>query len=270
MRSSSWCWCEGVFLSWLVAVSSGCGGPQSAPSRPAVDKPHPVAVATPRHRFRDLPAGEWQTPEADEGMELAVPPYDPLHGAGRADQLKAAFRGKDRSRAKTSIVDGVQVEQFASVAELQAGLANDDDMLHHDPELTRQTMDRVGEEQRRVRVEAWIYAIKYEADNDWHLITGTDPDAGEIHYFNAEVSGLPSKRSPAFAALREVRQSLAAILDNELPGPGSYRRYDPPIAVVIEGPLFYDVDHQPGAVGPGDMKPTTAWEIHPITSLVER
>jgi hypothetical protein len=37
--------------------------------------------------------------------------------------------------------------------------------------------------------------------------------------------------------------------------------------VTVEGSLFYDVDHAPGAVGPRDMKPTTAWEIHPITQI---
>jgi hypothetical protein len=183
--------------------------------------------------------------------------------------VKAAFRGKDRSRAKTTIVDGVRVERFGSVVELQNRIPSDDKMLDHEPALTRQT-DRLPEEHRMVEVQAWIYAIKYESDNDWHLITGTDPDAGQIHYFNAEVSGLPNKQSPAFATLREVRGSLSTILDDDLPGPGSYRKYDPPIAVAIKGALFYDIDHAPGEVGPGDMKPTTAWEIHPITSLVER
>jgi hypothetical protein len=261
---------RGMLLAWFgaaVVASSGCPAPQPAPQPPVQIKPRPVTG--PKHLFQDLPADGWKTSEADEDMDLAVPPFDPLHGAGRADQVKAAFRGKDRSRAKTSIVDGVRVERFGSVVELQKRIPSDDKMLNHEPALTRQ-VDRLPEEHRMVQVEAWIYAIKYESDNDWHVITGTDPDAGQIHYFNAEVSGLPKKQSPAFATLREVRESLATILDNDLPRPSSYRKYDPPIAVTIKGALFYDIDHAPGEVGPGDMKPTTAWEIHPITSLVER
>lgn len=217
-----------------------------------------------------MPMDGWKSFEEEQDMDLAIPPYDPRFGAGRADQIKAAFRGKDRSGPKTSLVEDVPVEPFVSVAELQDHLPDDELMLNHDPEITRRSMDRAQEEQRMVRVDAWIYAIKYETDNDWHVITGTDPSVRTIHYFNAEVSGLPKRSSPATAPLREVRQSLASILENDLPGPGSYRKYDPPIAVTIEGALFYDVDHKPGAVGPGDMKPTTAWEIHPITSLSER
>jgi len=268
----SWSWWRGVFLSWSVVTSVvasvGCPAPRPAPQPPVQASAHPVAG--PRHPYQTLPADRWKTSEAEEGMDLTVPPFDLLHGAGRADQVNAAFRGKDRSQPKTSVVDGVRVEPFASVAELQARIPRDDVMLGHDPELTRQSMDRAPEERRMVHVDAWIYAIKYESDNDWHLITGTDPGAGEVHYFNAEISGLPNKTSPAFVPLQEARASLAAILDTDLPGPGSYRKYDPPIAVTIEGALFYDVDHAPGVVGPGDMKPTTAWEIHPITSLAER
>ena len=29
----------------------------------------------------------------------------------------------------------------------------------------------------------------------------------------------------------------------------------------------FDVDHAAGVVGPGNFKPKTAWEIHPITKL---
>jgi hypothetical protein len=269
MRSLSWrC---GVLLSWPVAMvvaSSACRAPQPAPQAPVQEPAR--TVARPRHAFHDLAAEQWKTTERDDDMDPLIPPFDPLHGAGHADQLKAAFRGKDRAVAKTSAVTGVRVERFASLADLQAAIPADEDMLHHDPELTRESMKRTPEEQRMVHVDAWIYAIKYESDNDWHVIAGTDPDGDEIHYFNAEISGLPKKQAPAFAALRAVRESLSTILDADFPGPGSYRKYDPAIAVTIEGALFYDIDHAPGAVGPGDMKPTTAWEIHPITRLAER
>lgn len=41
-------------------------------------------------------------------------------------------------------------------------------MLNHDPEIKRTTMTRAEEENRNVRVKAWIYAIKFEKD-----MTGT-------------------------------------------------------------------------------------------------
>ena len=54
---------------------------------------------------------------------------------------------------------------------------------------------------------------------------------------------------------------------NDLPAGPKYRVYDHPLPVIVEGPLFFDVDHGAGTVGPSGMKPRTAWEIHPITKL---
>jgi hypothetical protein len=244
-------------------MSVGCGGQSGQGPEP----PKPKAKA--KHLFTELPADKWVAAEVESEMDPTVMPFDPTHAAGTASQVAARFRGKDRAGAKTSIADGAPMLEFASVVKLQDSLPGDDEMQHHDPPITRQSNERMSEELRNVHVSAWIYAIKYETDNDWHLITGTDP-SGDPRYFNAEVSGLPSKTAASYAKLLGVRKSLADILNDDLPGPGSYRKYDPPIAVTIEGSVFYDVDHEPGAVGPGDMKPTTAWEIHPITGLMEQ
>jgi hypothetical protein len=242
------------------AVGTGCGAPQT-PVKPG-------ATAAVRHPYRELPLGDWANPpDEDNDLDPMVPPFDPLHGAGKADQVAARFRGTDRKGPKTSLVDGAEPEAFASVAALQEQLRADGEMMQHDPAITRQSMERVTEEQRMVRVAAWIYAIKYEDDNDWHLITGTDPDAGDAHYLNAEVAGLPARTAPAYPTLLAARQCLARVLDDDLPGPGKYRRYDPPIGIALEGALFYDIDHAPGVVGPAGMRPTTAWEVHPVTSL---
>jgi hypothetical protein len=223
--------------------------------------------------YKEIPADEWT------GSELAVaadPNVATVRSAlGTASRLNDRFEGDDRSGPKTSIVGGGRTEDFSSIAKLQASLPKDDKMREeHDPRITKKTMDRAPEEERNVRVKALIYAIKYESDHDWHLIAGTDPARGAIRYFNAEVSALPEEQdggeAPSFETLLAVRRSLAEILDNDLPGPGSYRQYDP-FPVVIEGSIFYDIDHAPGDVGPEKppMNPTTAWEIHPITSLRE-
>ena len=37
---------------------------------------------------------------------------------------------------------------------------------------------------------------------------------------------------------------------------------------VVCGSLFYDISHSPGTVGPQGLRPGTAWEIHPVTSIV--
>jgi hypothetical protein len=64
-----------------------------------------------------------------------------------------------------------------------------------------------------------------------------------------------------------VRQKLADILVNQLPAGSGYRKYTFPIPVVVDGSLFFDVDHAAGVVGPAGMRPQTAWEIHPVTRL---
>ena len=166
-------------------------------------------------------------------MDITIPAFDPLTGAGVSDQIKARFRGQDRKGPKTSTAEA-EIENFENLRSL---------------------------------VRAWIYAIKYEADQDWHVIIGTDPSTTSKTFFNAEVSGLPSQSSSAFDTLLKVRQRLANILDNDLPQQGGYHKYEDPIPVLIEGSLFYDIDHAPGVVGPTGMRPRTAWEIHPITSL---
>ena len=267
MRSMSRAWLFGC----VILLSVACGG-QAPQGQTQAAEPRPKKA---KHPFRLQAAEKWTAAELESETDPTVMPFDPTHAAGAGSQLKARFSGKHRADAKTSIVGGAETEEFLSVVKLQANLPTDDKMRkHHDPKITTETMDRVPEEERSVRVDAWVYAIKYEDDNDWHLIIGTDPERGEVSYFNAEVSGLPKsgQEDPAFATLLSVRRSLADMLNNDLPGRGSYQQYDPPFPVTIEGSVFYDVDHLPGVVGPEDppMKPTTSWEIHPITTLTER
>lgn len=214
------------------------------------------------------PADQWAFAEDEDEMDPLVAAFDPLTGAGESEQIDAQFRGRDRKAAKTSI-SSARLEEFSSLEELVQTLAADDDMRNHNPEITRaSTSQRVEEEDRNVRVPAFICAIKYEADQDWHIIGSSDSECEGL-FFNFEVSGLPRSNSPAHDTLLTVRQDLAEILDHDLPGPGSYHKYkgNGPIPVIIQGSLFYDVDHAPGVVGPATMKPETAWEIHPVTQI---
>jgi hypothetical protein len=248
-----------VVLGCIVATVS-CAARQHGhtPSPP---------TQTPRYykaEIIDVP--DWG--ESDRGpLDPMIAPYDPSTAAGMGEQINARFRGTHRKAAKTSFAE-LRTEPERTVDELVTTLVNDATMLALDPPITKAPDSaRVQAEDRSVRVRGWIYAIKYEDDQDWHLMVGTDPDAGAGTFLDCEVSGLPSNDANSYARLLEVRQSLAYIFDNDLPKPGSYTKYTTPIPVAIEGMLFFDVDHPAGAVGPPGMRPKTAWAIHPITKI---
>ena len=245
-----------------VLTVVGCAARQHGKA-PLPAPPHPTVRY---YRAEIIPVPDWGEPDR-EPMDLTIAPYDPLTAAGPGDQINARFRGTDRKVAKTSFAE-LRTEPECTIDRLVTTLAANDAMLAHDPPITNApSSERVQEEYRSIRVRGWIYAIKYEDDQDWHLIVGTDPAGAAKKYFSCEVSGLPTKSASAYAKLLEARKSLAFILDSDLPGPGSYTKYTPPIPVAIEGMLFFEVNHSTGAVGPPGMRPNTAWEVHPITKI---
>ena len=199
-----------------------------------------------------------------------------IHGtsAQPADSPIAStrFTGKDRAQAKTSIVVDHDVEEFASVKDLVARLPKDSAMRHHDPAIEKRGTHarRVAEEKDDVRLHALLYAARLEDDGDFHLIVGDD--GANPEYFNCEVSGLPAKSSRYFSRLRDARREFLDLLsdaDEAIPG-DDYKHFDPPLRIVVEGSLFFDVDHGAGQVGPLTpirRRPKTAWEIHPVTSI---
>lgn len=207
---------------------------------------------------------DWENPEDEDEMDFLIPAYNPLTAKDPTDQLLSRFRGTDRKGPKTSVPAG-SIQTFATIEALIASLPDDDDMLNHTPPLERDTDVRLTEERRNVRVTAWIYAIKWEHDQDWHVILGTGPSDSTPTYLNAEVSGLPAPAASPYNKLKKVREQLAELFDYDLPSSG-YWEYEP-VPVVVEGALFYDIDHAPGTVGPASTRPKTAWEIHPITKL---
>jgi hypothetical protein len=197
----------------------------------------------------------------DEDEEHDQPPSPAAARAAGSEN----FAGTARKRAKTSIADADEAE-FASVLDLVASLPSDASMIDRDPEISSSaTSDRVEEEQLNVTVDGFLYAASREDDNDYHLIIGDNIPRPQREYMNVEVSGLPAS-GPFREPLKESRQQFKDFFGSDLPG-GSYDFYTPPIPVRISGSLFYDIDHRPGAVGPGSHKPRTAWEIHPITAI---
>jgi hypothetical protein len=67
--------------------------------------------------------------------------------------------------------------------------------------------------------------------------------------------------------LWQVRKTFQQAFDLGASGPESYFRPQPPVPVRVTGSLFWDVDHENELVGPADFKPTSAWEIHPISAI---
>jgi hypothetical protein len=84
-----------------------------------------------------------------------------------------------------------------------------------------------------------------------------------------EVSGLPPQGAPAFNQLFSARTAFNNFFGSNLPG-SAYDFYDPPIPVIIEGSLFFDITHARGTPpGPRSLRPNmpVIWEVHPVTSI---
>ncbi len=160
----------------------------------------------------------------------AVPP-----APSAVEQMDVKFSGHARGAARTSIAAAATVEEFATLEDLLDSLPADDVMVKQRISLEASS-DRVPEEVRHVKVrEVWLYAARIE---------------------------------PAHDALRAVREDVFEALGHRMPG-RAYGILKPPVRVQITGSLLYDVEQSPGATAPQRLKPATAWEIHPITSLQE-
>ncbi len=249
-----------VAVATLAVLVAGCAtqGPPVATAPPTgAAAPTPLVSAKSGKTYSVIRLGE-----RDAAPEPFVPPTGALAAASPDN-----FHGKDRGNAKTSLVDDPQPTTFSDLGSLLASslLVPDDQMLDHQPPITKDVDDpRTPEEQHNVDVTAFLYASAKESDNDFHCIIGTAPDQ-TAGFFNVEVSALPVSgdfRQP----LKDVRDAFKAFFGDSLPGSG-YSKFDPPIPVHVKGSLFFDVDHKAGAVGPTGLKPATAWEIHPVSSI---
>jgi hypothetical protein len=206
-----------------------------------------------------------------------VDPYDkpltPTEMAGLAIGLVRpagdAFEGTARRVAKISI-SGAKLEEFDDVKDLIDTLPAHNKMKNRVPKISKgKNSKRVKEEQRNVRVSAFIYAASREDDNDFHLIIGRDPDLDPV-YMTMELSGLPAKSSKHHARLKATRDAYKDFFGADIPGT-SYDFYDPPIPIEVEGSLFFDMSHATGSrPGPETLRPDmpVVWEVHPISNIV--
>jgi hypothetical protein len=174
---------------------------------------------------------------------------------------EVVFAGKHRAAAKTSFVTGVATKSFNSISELIASLTPDSIIR---PKLTRNSK-RIADEQKNVRLEKsiFLYAMKNEDDNDYHLIIGDNIKLSKANLFNIEISGVPKSGNTTILKVRNFFK------DNfgQVCGPKYAVFKDDPIPIKVSGSVFYDVDHPAGQVGPVGMRPKTSWEIHPVASI---
>jgi|SRR5262245_41607578 hypothetical protein len=199
-------------------------------------------------------------------------PYDAKLSRAAAASFAAVsdnFDGTDRKAAKLTISNAA-TESFPDIRDLVASLVPDTKMIKHKPPIKKDAKQgRTTEENRNVRVRAFLYAASRENDNDFHLILGRNPKSSAM-YMTMEISGLPPKTSKSFKRLKKARDAYKTFFGAKLPG-ASYHFYRPPIPVEIEGSLFFDITHAKGGhPGPQDLRPDipTIWEVHPVTDIV--
>lgn len=213
-----------------------------------------------------------QTNERDEYEEEASAPPE-MAMAAKALPTGDSFKGEQRKAAKLSLATA-KIEKFDDLKDLIGSLTPDSQMTAHVPPIGKgKNSDRVVEEQRNIRVKAFLYAASREGDNDFHLIIGRAPGEFPEMYMTMELSGLPPPSSPSHGKLKTAREAFKKFykefLKQALPGL-NYGFPDPPVEVVIQGSLFFDVTHSTGKKpGPKSLKSRmpTIWEVHPISRI---
>ena len=188
---------------------------------------------------------------------------------GQVIEPDEAYHGSYRVECKTTLYEGGK-KSFTDLASLIAWLPTKAEMKRDHPHITAKTK-RLPEEEHYVTVDAYIYAIKKEDnDNDFHVIMGSTPQKEkDTKFMAAEVSGL-REGGTCNDKLQVPRDELKRHFGDRLPG-YSYHTFDyyggSPIPVKVSGPLFFD-KHPAGGVGTKDYKTTTSWEIHPVADMI--
>ncbi len=174
------------------------------------------------------------------------------------------FSGNDRKVAKTSLATTQEVT-YSSFNSFRNTLQTDTFMRTLGIS-TNSASNRVSQENRNVNVSnSYLYAIKSESDGDLHMIIG---DLSKTALTNCEASGYPASSSSSYAKIKTVRETVITRFGTDFCGKSSYTIFSPPIQIItFKGSLFFDVDHAAGVVGPLGFRPTTSWEVHPISSI---
>jgi hypothetical protein len=192
---------------------------------------------------------------------IPVDPSEDIIRTRKANECSDIFEGHDRMEAKTSFVKG-RAKRYKNIGDLKVTLQSDALMRTMD---IKDNSPRIEIEKRNVKVDtAYLYALKREDDNDYHLLVG---DKSGENLFNCEVSGLPNFKNKYTKKLKFARTSFQSQLGIEACKFSRYLFFSPPVLVSLEGSLFFDVSHAAGGLGHKYLKPTSVWEIHPIREI---
>ncbi len=175
------------------------------------------------------------------------------------------FDGSYREGAKTSLSPAA-LENFRTLRAFVNTLPGKDLMADS---ITGSNSPRIASEERNVRIKkAYLYAYSRQADEDFHVIIGTSKKpTASTKYFNVEVSGPPPADDSSFLTLKAARDSFLTKAAQNLCSSG-YFFYENPLQVEVSGSIFFDKQHNGGAIGPASARPADAWEIHPVSSFI--
>ncbi len=250
---------------------------------PRIEKEQHVTGIPQPNRWQEFVAradrGEIEEVSDDsEERKITFHRVSPRAGAVRAAHAPAAtqsdvFEGKFRPEAKTSYAIRKN-EKLTYVDTLMSSLPTDMQMTQQHYELVAKDKNsqnhqpRVDLETRNVTVKTWLYWVGQQTDNDYHLILGDTSELTSTTVFmNGEVSGLPPAR-PSQPPFMDLRRKLRQLIADNANKKGAF---NPPVPIQITGSLLWDGEHRnPHNVGPKkpvDIRPTKAWEIHPISDL---
>jgi hypothetical protein len=131
------------------------------------------------------------------------------------------------------------------------------------PAYRKPLAHRLPEEQDNVAVTGYLYAIKKMNDRDYHLVLISSPDL-RVPYrvMNVEISGL-RKSSPDYPILYQARMQCLYLLGRK-DVPRSWTILQEPLKIRVRGALFFDGKKERVSMKPSELKPVTAWEVHPI------
>lgn len=247
------------FTLVLIALIFG-----TAPARGARGVPQPEVYAKLLAKAR---AGTLQVNRGEAAPAKGFFLFRPFAKAGPTAPPDV-FTGVYRKTAKTSFSAGT-VKSVATLDSLFAPLPTDSAMSQQFPTLLpKADTARVALEKRTVKVPAFIYWVASESDRDFHVILGSTPALTSTTVFmNSEVSGLPPAH-PNQSPFPQRRIDIRKILANHQNINGLFKT---PVPVFVTGSLLWDGEHRnPNNVGPEVLRPTKAWEIHPIKLLAER
>jgi hypothetical protein len=236
---------------------------------PQPDRWQKVLAAAKKGQIEEVPDEPESSPTTVHWIDIQFAPV------GKTARTKPSvgpdiFNGSFRLEAKTSYAKAHK-EKTTMIEPLLNKLASDAEMSQQHHELVAKDANhqnhqpRITEEKRNVTLKAWLYWVKKQSDNDYHLILGdTSEFSSGTLFMNAEISGLPPEHptQQPFVKLRSTIQQLLSTRENVK---GFFVQ---PVLVRIGGSLLWDGEHRnPHNVGPKkpeDLRPKKAWEIHPI------